>query len=350
MPEGALDYLWKNPSTQTTGTKNVIFLKDSSAIHWLLQESQPSIRFLTLTELMDESEGDSDVKFAKANINESGWAKDILDHQLPSGCWYHEKSLFNPTFLSTFWMLLILSDLGLTKEDPRIEKACQMWMERNATKDGGFSDSGKAAGHLCTTGNSARALVKFGYADHPKVKRAFEWIVKHQAELGGWSCWNFGEKRTGRTLDSWEPLGAFAVYPKQKWTRSMKLACEKGAEFFLERELHKQGARWDQWYRFHYPVHYYYDILVGLDFMTALGYSGDKRLDYALSLLKEKRRSDGKWNLDANRPEDSAALAAFRKKNPRSKMLTPFVLEKPGEPSKMITLTALKILNRVESR
>lgn len=304
------------------------------------------MRYLALTELLGRSEKDTDVRTAKDNITKSGWVKDILTEQLPSGCWYHEKSLFNPTFLATLWKLLVLSGLGITKEEPRIEKACQLWMERNATKDGGFSDSGKAGGHLCITGNAARAMVKFGYADHPKVKRAFGWIVKHQAELGGWSCWNFGEKRSGRTLDSWEPLSAFAVYPREKWTRSMKLACEKGAEFYLERELHKQGARWKPWYRFHYPVHYYYDLLVGLDFMTALGYSDDKRLGYAVSLLKEKRRPDGRWNVDANRPEDSAELTAFRKKNPKSKSLTPFILEKQGQPSKMITLTALKVLNR----
>ena len=123
--------------------------------------------------------------------------------------------------------------------------------------------------------------------------------------------------------------------------------CEKGAEFFLERELHKQGARWEPWYRFHYPVHYYYDLLVGLDFMTALGYSTDKRLGYAISLLKEKRRRDGRWNLDTNRPEDSTALAAWRKKHTHSEDLTPFVLEEPGRPSKMITLTAMKVLARL---
>jgi hypothetical protein len=128
----------------------------------------------------------------------------------------------------------------------------------------------------------------------------------------------------------------------------MKHACERGAEFFLEKELHKQGARWEPWYRFHYPIHYYYDLLVGLDFMTALGYSGDKRLGYAISHLNDKRRKDGLWNLDANRPEDSPALAAWRKQHPRSHDLTPFVLESPGRPSKMITFTALKVLARLD--
>lgn len=330
-----------------TRRKKVI-LKNSFATDWLLGEDQPSIRYLTLTELQGRSKTDSEVKSARENITKIGWAKDILEKQLSSGCWFSEKSLFSPTFSATFWMLLILSDLGLTKEEPGIERACQLWMKRNVCDDGGFSQSGKVNGHLCITGNTARAMVKFGYVDHPKVRKAFEWIVANQAELGGWSCWNFGNKRSGRTLDSWEPLSAFAAYPREKWTRSMKLACEKGAEFFLERELHKQGARWDQWYRFHYPVHYYYDLLVGLDFMTALGYSNDKRLGYAISLLKEKQSKDGRWNIDANRPEDSVALAAFRKKHPRSNDLTPFVLEKAGKPSKMITLIALRVLSRID--
>jgi hypothetical protein len=306
------------------------------------------MRYLALTELLGKPATGSEAKSSRDSIAEVGWAKEILDKQLPSGCWVHERSLFSPTFAATFWMLLILSDLGLTNKEPRIDRACQLWLERNQTEDGGFSQSGKSGGHLCITGNSARALVKFGYVDHPKVRRAFEWLVRNQAELGGWSCWNFGKPPyRKRTLDSWEPLSAFAAYPRQKWTRSMKLACERGAEFFLERQLHKEGARWEPWYRFHYPVHYYYDLLVGLDFMTALGYSGDSRLGYAISLLKAKRREDGRWNLDANRPEPSAALTAFRKQHPHSRDLTPFALENPGEPSKIITLTALKILRRI---
>jgi hypothetical protein len=323
-------------------------MRVSPVVNWLLEESQPSVRYLTLTELLGRKGSDPVVQSARRRITEVGWAKEILDQQLPGGYWVRERSLFEPTFAATFWQLLILSDLGLTRKEPGVDMACQLWMARCHTRDGGYSGSGKAGAHLCITGNSARALVKLGYVDHPRVRSAFEWLVKNQAERGGWSCWNFGKPPyTKRTLDSWEPLSAFAVYPRQKWTRSMKQACEKGAEFFLERELHKEGARWDQWYRFHYPVHYYYDLLVGLDFMTALGYSKDSRLGYALSLLRAKRRRDGRWNLDANRPEPSARLRAFRNAHPHSKSLTPFVLEKPGEPSKMITLTALKVLRRV---
>lgn len=312
-----------------------------NTMDWLLEENQPSIKYLTLTQLLKKPENDPEVQSVKQLIPKVGWAAEILAKQHPGGWWVDGESLYRPKYLSTNWMLLILSDLGLTKANPQISKACNLWMSRFAKKDGGFGSERWSKGHLCTVGNTARALVKFGYGDHPKVKRSFDWLLKNQSKKGGWSC--FG---SGRNLDSWEPMSAFAAYPKQKWTRSMKRAVENGAEFFLERELHKQGARYRPWYRFHYPVHYYYDLLVGLDFITALGYGSDRRLGYALKLLQKKRRSDGKWNLDAIHPDVEGGMAEWFMKHPKEKP-TPFSLEQPGKPSKMNTLTAMRVLDRL---
>jgi hypothetical protein len=311
-----------------------------AAINWLLEENQPSIRYLTLTQLLGRPQDDPEVESTRQRIPVAGWAADILTRQMPGGWWDDEQSLYKPKYVSTNWMLLILSDLGLTKKDPRIAKACQLWIKRFAKKDGGFGADGDRKSHLCIVGNTARALVKFGYTEHPRVRSAFEWLVRNRAKLGGWSC--FG---SGRNLDSWEGMSGFAVYPRQKWTRSMKHSVELGAEFYLERELHKQGPQYRPWYRFHYPIHYYYDLLVGLDFMTALGYGDDKRLGYALSLLKKKRRRDGKWLLEAVHPDVEGGTAkGYEKLNP-----VRFSLEESGEPSKMITLKAIVVLNRVEN-
>ncbi|HYT18405.1 MAG TPA: hypothetical protein VEO18_09185 [Thermoplasmata archaeon] len=312
------------------------------ALNWLLEEDQPSVRYLALTQLLDKPEDDPDVQAAKERISHRGWAADILAAQKAGGFWVSPESLYRPKYVSTNWMLLILSDLGLTKEDPRIRTACELWIERFGKDDGGFSMDGAKTSHLCVVGNTARGLVKFGYADHPNVRSAFEWLAEHRDKNGGWSC--FG---TGRNLDSWEGMSAFAAYPREKWTEGMKRAVELAAEFYLQRELHKQGARYEPWYRFHYPIHYYYDILVGLGFMTALGYGEDPRMRFALSVLKEKRRSDGRWILDAIHPDVEGSLAEWFKKSPKN-MPTPFALEKAGEPSKMITLRAMLVLKRLE--
>ena len=140
-----------------------------SAVEWLLEEDQPSVRYLALTELLDKPQKDPEVKAAKKNIMKKGWAKDILDKQEVGGYWIKETNLYQPKYISTNWMLLILSDLGLTRDEPRIDKACQMWIKDFAKDDGGFDNGGGKFGHLCITGNTARALVKFGYGDHPKV-------------------------------------------------------------------------------------------------------------------------------------------------------------------------------------
>jgi hypothetical protein len=310
-------------------------------LDWLLEVEQPSIRYLTLTRVLARRGDDPEVEAARAEIPRRGWAADILGSQQPAGWWVNEQNPYLPKYLSTNWMLLILADLGL-KPDPRIARSCELWFKYLAKPDGGFSSPRWSKGHLCTTGNAARALVQFGYADHPKVKSAFRWLVENQAEKGGWSC--FG---SGRNLDSWEPMSAFAALPRQKWTKSVKLAAEKGAEFYLERELYKQGAHYEPWNRFHYPIHYYYDLLVGLDFMTALGYGGDKRISHAAEVLRNKRRKDGRWNLDAVHPDVEGAMAAWYKKHPKDAPI-PFALEKVGQPSKMITLKALQVTKRLE--
>lgn len=315
-------------------------VEEKAVLDWLLEEDQPSIRYLALTQLLDRPEDDPEVRAAKALIPTKGWAADILAQQHAEGWWVSGERFYVPKYLSTNWMLLILADLGLTRDDPRIERACEQWIERFATEDGGFGADGAKKGHLCIVGNTARALIRFGYADHPRVRSALEWLVAHRDKNGGWSC--FG---SGRNLDSWEGLSAFAVYPRQKWTGGVKRAVEDAAEFFLQRELHRQGARYEPWYRFHYPVHYYYDVLVGLDLLTALGYGDDPRLEFAVSLLREKRRSDGRWNLDAVHPERVRRIVRAMLD---IEWATPFALEEPGQSSKIITLRALIVLARLE--
>ncbi len=164
-----------------------------SVIDWLLEENQSSMRYLALNELLDKSKSDPEANAARSNITERGWAKEILEKQAPGGYWIDEENLYFAKYVSSNWMLLVLSDLGLTRDDPGIEKACQLWMKRFGMKDGGFNDEPRdKVGHLCLTGNTVRALVKFGHANDPTVRRAFEWLVKNQTESGGWDA--FWEK------------------------------------------------------------------------------------------------------------------------------------------------------------
>src|SRR4030067_1059736 len=105
------------------------------------------------------------------------------------------------------------------------------------------------------------------------------------------------------------------------------------------RSAGRRGPHYEPWSRFHPPVHYYYDLLVGLELVTALGRGADPRLEHALSVLKRKRRADGRWNLDAVHPDLEGKMADWYAAHPKHRP-TPFALEAPGEPSKIITLRA----------
>lgn len=315
---------------------------DAATIRWLLEKEQPAIRYRTLTELLGRPESDPDVRETKERILEDGWGARILAERDASGGWGDSRSPYVPKYTSTNWRMLVLSDLGVSHADPRVRDACEFWMNGLAARGDRLGGSSRGIPHYCVSANMARALIRFGYADDGRVRRTLEWLVEIADPKGGWSC--FGR---GRNLDSWEALSAFAVYPRSRWTTAMTACVEKAAEFYLERELHRQGDRYAPWYRFHYPVHYYYDVLVGLDFMTRLGYANEPRMTFALHHLRSRRRPDGRWNLDAVHPDVEGGMAEFYKKHPRDAP-TPFALEERGEPSKMITLRALTVLKRLE--
>src|SRR2546430_5720909 len=141
-------------------------------LDWLLEEDQPSIRYFALTQLVGKAQDAPEVLAAKELIPEKGWAADLLAQQHRDGWWVSDESLYGPKYLSTNWMLLTLSDLGLTNDDPRIAKACELWLRRMATADGGFAPSGREKGHPCTTGDNAPGPRPFRDPHRPYVRSA----------------------------------------------------------------------------------------------------------------------------------------------------------------------------------
>jgi hypothetical protein len=311
-------------------------MKPNSQIEWLLQYNQPAVKYHTLIDLLDRTPSDSEVKETYAKIPKRGWAASILQQQDPKGTW--ASGLYQPKYLATNWQLLVLSDLGLTTETPAVKKACELYLAEVSGSKGclGGSDS-----ETCITGNLARMMIRLGYLEDPRISEAIIWLVEAQKEDGGWHCF---ESNHG-TLDCWEALAAFNALPRSRWTRSIKRSVERGAEFYLERELYKEGKkRYEPWFRFHYPWHYYYDLLVGLDVLTSLGYTDDRRMKSAIQVLKEKQQPEGTWTTDIAHP-DLGMGADYSLKSPAK----PLILEEPGTPSKWITFLALRVLKRSEN-
>jgi hypothetical protein len=313
---------------------------------WLLESNQPSIRYMTFTQILGRPSEDEEVRQVYSEIPRLGWAARILEEQLPdfyglNGYWHNYAVLNRPKYVATVWKFLVVVDLGVTARDRRVMKTCELLSNRLLRRRENF--------HLCMTANLARSLILAGYDEHHRLRRALDWLVDEQKEDGGWHCFDSAKG----TLDCWEPLSAFAALPRRRWSRRIKRSAERGAEFYLERRLYKEGSRrYAPWFRFHYPVHYYYDLLVGLDVLTSLGYGNDSRMKFTLDLLRKKRRSDGRWTLDALNPDLPASLPQtdYSMLPPYEPFpAVPFGLEKVGRPSKMITLRAMRVLRRVEA-
>ncbi len=315
-------------------------------IEWLLEETQPSVRYFTLVDLLGKSENEPEVRRARSRIPRVGWAALLLEKQKPKGYWEareptnfrgYARFLQFPQFGSTMWPALVLSDLGWTSADPRIRKTAELIFDYKLRLSSPFNFFTE---EVCAVGNLARMLTRFGYGDDRRVQKLFAWMVEDQREDGGWNC---APGQPG-TLDCWEALDAFSAIPKAKRSPSVTTAIGRGAEFYLERNLFREGKRYDPWFRFHYPTHYFYDVLIGLDVITRLGYGADRRLRPALKILADKRGPDGAWRLDRVHPDVAGQL----KKDYEGGNFRSWSLEEPGQSSKWITLVALRILRRVD--
>ncbi|MGI0148526.1 MAG: hypothetical protein ACREDF_03205, partial [Thermoplasmata archaeon] len=301
--------------------------------NWLLDNSaDPSVRHRVLRELLDKPADDPAVVREQKQIGRKGWAAQILRLQHPAGQWdtagTSASELYRPKYIATNWRLLVLADLGVGGKHPRIAKAVKLFFRRF----GPSGELGHRGSEVCFTGNAVRMLARFGFAKDPRVQPAIDWLVKHQKADGGWHCFR---SRTG-TLDCWEALAAFAALPAGRRTPAIERAIERGAEFYLDRGLLREGRTpYAPWMRLHYPVHYYYDLLVGLDVLTSLGYGDERRMRPALDKLQGMRNRDGSWNLDAHHPDSEDPNYQIR--GP----FYPFGLEVPGRPSRWITTTAL---------
>jgi hypothetical protein len=83
-----------------------------------------------------------------------------------------------------------------------------------------------------------------------------------------------------------------------------------------------------RWLLLSFPPRWFYDILRALDYFRISGIDPDSRMDEAVQVIAEKRRSDGTWPLQGRHP----GKVHFEME------------EGSGRPSRWNTLRALRVL------
>jgi hypothetical protein len=202
---------------------------------------------------------------------------------------------------------------------------------------GPFATNAIREGELsCLTGNIATALIGLGYRDE-RVKNSLGWLMEVQNKDGGWLCpyWKAHARDIhGCFMGTIPSLDALSQLPPSMMTTETEEAARKGAEFLLMHRLFKADHHGfsiinEAWLRLGFPC-FFYDILRGLEVVARLGYACDSRIDDALQVLLKKRDGDGRWVLE-NTPSGRMHVD----------------LERKGEPSKWVTLRALKVLKSI---
>ncbi len=162
-------------------------------LDWLLEEDEPSVRHQTLVHLLGSSENQSLVEETRRLIGKRGWAAKILESQKESTYWDNPYSCLVPKWSTCVWQLMVLADLGVPGDDPRIKNSIDHFLNLHNVDTGGFSlrpKSGeKFEPHICVTGTMARAMAKFGYYDDERMMKAVDWLLSQQLPDGGWNCY-----------------------------------------------------------------------------------------------------------------------------------------------------------------
>jgi len=337
-----------------------------SPLEWLLENSNPSVRYFALRDLLDKPADNDEVVAAKEAIPESAIVRRILDKQDPQGYWEEPNSPYLPKYKSSYWTIIVLSRLGVDRTNEKVARACE-FIFRFQHDEGGFSsDSSETASMeyefrrrkgktllpknefvsslvydsqlTCLTGNMAAALIRLGYEDDLRVKKTVQWLVQVQNKDGGWLCpyWKAHIRdKHACFMGAICPTEAFSEVSAKNLTNDMKETVSSAAEFFLMHHLfkadhHNYCVINKSWLELSYPWFAGYNILRGLDVLTKLGYSKDGRLCDAVEVLLQKRQSNGAWILENSSEGRMQAN-----------------MEKKGQPSKWITLIASRVLKRL---
>jgi hypothetical protein len=319
---------------------------------WLLEEENPSVRYFTLTEILDDPADHTEVKEAKKAIMKDSIVPQILLRQTKDGSWEEPPTAFYTSkYRGTAWQLLILAELAAEGNDNCVRKACEfILVNSQEPESGGFSmwsseknGGGRRSGVIpCLTGNVVWSLVRLGYLDDPRVQLGIDWITTYQrfddGEKTAPKGWPYDKyvmcfgKHTCH-MGAVKALKALAEIPADKRNSQVKVTIENGAEHILKHHIYKRSHDLNKvskpgWLRFGFPLMYQTDALEILGLLTKLGFKDERMLE-TIDLVVSKQDSKGRWKLE------NTFNGRFQAN-----------IERKGENSKWITLNALKALKR----
>ena len=346
-------------------------------IPWLLEadETQPAIRYYALRDILGRDENDKEVKAAKAAIMTSGPVPVILAAQHPEGYWGER-----PRYTGTMPALVYMAQFGADGADPRIRAGCEILLSRFIDSGGslrGLSLIGTPSDfNYCAAGIMGAALIDFGRLDHQRLQTTMEWLAR---AITGEGAADGSDRDANRRHDNsgkpppftcpgnanlpcaWAAIKAVVALnriPPAQRTRNMQEAIKRGVDFLLSRDpavadypFGRGNRPSSAWFKFYYPLGEEADVLQNLEVLAALGQAGNPKLANALDLVISKQNQQGRWLLERTYKElaDTQERKVFYWYQNSVRLHITYkewadIHEKKGQPSKWVTLRALRVL------
>jgi hypothetical protein len=348
-------------------------------IPWLLEpdEFQPAIRYYTLRDILGRDENDKEVKAAKAAIMASGPVPVILAAQHPEGYWGDR-----PRYTGTMPALVYIAQFGGDGADPRIRAGCEILLSRFIDSGGslrGLSLIGAPSDfNYCAAGIMGAALIDFGWLNDQRLQTAMEWLARtitgegvadasdRDTSKGDYKSRNSSppfacSHRNANLPCAWGAIKAMIALnkiPPAKRTKNTQEAIKRGVDFLLSHDpavadypFGTGNRPSSNWFKFYYPLRSEADVLQNLEVLIALGQARNPRLANALDLVMSKQNQQGRWLLERTYKElaDTQEKKVFYWYQNSLRLYINYkdladIQEKKGQPSKWVTLRALRVL------
>jgi hypothetical protein len=295
---------------------------------WLL-DSDPAIRWQVMRDLTDRPA--DEVATERARVASEGWGAQILARQEADGRW--SGGTYFPEWRSTTLALDLLRLFGL---DPASEEAQRAIAPVHEAARWEYDENLRffdGEVEPCINGRVVAIGAYFGQ----DVRGVVDRLLTDQMADGGWNC----EQERGSTRGSFDStinvLEGLLEYERSTGGNSdVTAARHRGEEYLLERRLLRTLSTGEvgqkRWLYVGFPNSWFYDVVRVLDYLRAAGTTPDDRTAEAIGIVESKRGADDRWPLDhAYHDELLVDLG-----------------ERQGEPSRWITLRALRILRWAE--
>jgi hypothetical protein len=275
---------------------------------WLLEPSDPSVRYRTLTELLGVSSSHPDAICARKEIAVSSPVQQILSSMHPSGYWLQMNPRTHKmvgdgveygSFATTHFCLSYLAHLGMNRTDPGITLSANRYLDL-AQPDGDWG------GHMsCLLGYNIQTLIMLGFGSDKRLKQSIQLLLESARPDGGYLC-DPHEAKPGRRSPkscirgSLKALTAFCELGQKYWDHP---SCKGLIGYFLNRDgifamtdrarlVNKDVGLMI------FPFHWRAGLVEALYILSRMGHGRDPRLDRAWKLLETKSDKAGRFVLD----------------------------------------------------